>query len=427
MTCRFCGATIAIVLMTRVASAGVDVESFTIEPSVPGTQVFRTIGVQGIPRPDAGPGATASWPASVDLALLDTLPSALQVNFADRESVTLSRLRSARRGPTSLMWTGRGGECGALFSRVANTLRATISCVDGQYGLDGLLDTGLHLNRYDDAGADFEEPLADMPPAWMPKEEAQASGKGTDATVDVLVLFNGSLTSTNIWSFAQYAIDQTQLAMDLSTSPGQPPIAELRLAGAARISRTVYNAPSSDLVYLETAPEVLALRNYGAADVVVYITLGTGPAQGIAYIPGYSGSPLPGPAFAPRALAVSLSGYATNPGDYVFAHEFAHTFGANHNPDEVPANPTPIRSWAWGHWARENETNWGSRTIMSYVDECTGNPCPRLLHYSNPDVWAGWFRTGLAARDNARLLEEIVPIQAQYRASLGRIFAHGFD
>lgn len=64
---------------------------------------------------------------------------------------------------------------------------------------------------------------------------------------------------------------------------------------------------------------------------------------------------------------------------------------------------------------------------MSYVDECTGNPCPRLLHYSNPDVWAGWFRTGLAARDNARLLEEIVPIQAQYRASLGRIFAHGFD
>lgn len=232
------GVFVACLLATRIASAGIDLESFTIEPSIPGTQVFRTIGAQSAPGPEAGPGATVAWPVTVDLALLDTLPPTLQVNFADRSGVTLTRLRSAHRGPASVMWTGRGGDCSAFFRRVADSFKATISCLNGQYGVDGELDTGLRLSRYDEAGLDFEEPLAEQPTQPVSEGESQSIGKGVaDTTVDVLVLFNGNMTSTNIWLFAQDAIDQTQLAMDDSTSAGQSPIVELRLAGASRIAR----------------------------------------------------------------------------------------------------------------------------------------------------------------------------------------------
>ncbi len=190
----------------------------------------------------------------------------------------------------------------------------------------------------------------------------------------------------------------------------------------------VDNSPANDLLNLPNDPEVIALRNYWAADVVVYITTGLGPVSGIANIPQFGGLPPPGPAFAPYAIAVSLLKYATNSGDYVFAHEFAHTLGANHNRDHGTPNPTPVEPWAFGRWARNSETGIGERTIMAYLDECTGVPCNRILHYSNPDITVdGWFRTGLNNANNALLIRDIAPIQAQYRASLGRIFANGFE
>ena len=53
----------------------------------------------------------------------------------------------------------------------------------------------------------------------------------------------------------------------------------------------------------------------------------------------------------------------------------------------------------------------------------------RVLNSSNPNVIVdGWFHTGIPnQRDNARLLVEIAPTQAQYRPSVGRIFANGFE
>lgn len=62
-----------------------------------------------------------------------------------------------------------------------------------------------------------------------------------------------------------------------------------------------------------------------------------------------------------------------------------------------------------------------------YVGECTVNPCERILNYSNPDVDDDWFRTGLNNANNAKLIKDIAPIEAQYCASVGRIFADGFQ
>jgi hypothetical protein len=236
----------------------------------------------------------------------------------------------------------------------------------------------------------------------------------------------------------RYAVDQTQLAMDVSTTAGQPVIAQVNFLTAREISLAASGYPPGDLFYLSNDTETLELRDYWRADVIVYVTInGPGNVIGIANIPQSNGMPPPGQDFANLALAVVVHNFAVNDGDFVFAHEFAHTLGANHNPEQGAGNPTPVRPWAFGHWDIDvDRPNYGNRTIMSYEYDppppgvpgglCT-SLCPRILHYSNPSVYAEWFRTGKPLRDNARLIDEIAPITALYRTSLGRIYADGFE
>jgi hypothetical protein len=416
--------------------AGVALQSFNVNSPAPGVHVFSTLGPQGAPGLESGPGATVAWPVSIDVALLETLPASLIVNFPDRAPVTLKRIRSEQRGSGAFLWTGRGSDCSALFRVAASGLKGTISCINAPYGINHLAgSSSLRLTRYDDAGngTAWEPPFPGLPSDVEPSGPAPMPSAGKpDTTVDVLVLYNGTIMSINIWEDAQDQVDAIQHAMDLSTTPGQPVIAQVKLAGAARISRTVSNDPAGDLQALRTDPEAIALRDYWAGDVILYLTTGIGNLHGIANIPGWNNLPLPGPDFAQYAIAVSLAHYADSPGEWVAAHEFAHTFGANHNSDHLPVNTTPVQPYAFGHWARElgTDTPAAARTIMSYVNECIQvvNPCPRIPHYSNPGVTVdGWFTTGSNLRNNASLIKLIAPIQAQYRPSLGRIFKHGFE
>ena len=95
-----------------------------------------------------------------------------------------------------------------------------------------------------------------------------------------------------------------------------------------------------------------------------------------------------------------------------------------------------MKPWAFGHWGVEfdDKNHPGYYTMMSYHGECdadplTDSPCTRILYFSNPGItYDGWFVTGIAgARDNASVIAEFAPTCAQYRASLGRIFANGFE
>jgi hypothetical protein len=101
--------------------------------------------------------------------------------------------------------------------------------------------------------------------------------------------------------------------------------------------------------------------------------------------------------------------------------------------DHEPHNPTPLEPYAWGHWARNLKTSdprEEARTIMAYAEECDAvtDYCPRFQHYSNPNIVVdGWFTTGSAVYDNARLIRQEAPVLAGYRDSQGRIFKNGFD
>jgi hypothetical protein len=262
--------------------------------------------------------------------------------------------------------------------------------------------------------------------------------------VEILVLYteqvrlqlDGASGIGNTVKFAHDAVDATQMAMDSSTSPPGvptvPSIAQVKFLAAKKMSRPDSGDVAGDLQWVDNDPEPIALRNYWSADVVMYLTESSA-RLGVSNEPSYGGLPPPGPNFAPlaagavvRSRAVfDVSGqYPQNP--FTFLHEFGHVLGANHDRANANNN-TPVEPWAFGHWA--NNSDGGLRTIMSYIvsPQCSGS-CSRLAYYSNSNVVVDWFRTGVANdQENYRVITDVAPVTAQYCASLGRIFADGFE
>jgi hypothetical protein len=140
---------LAFALTSIEVRGSVALQSFGVTPSVPGTHVFDSIGPIGPPGAESGPGASVAWPVTVDLALLNTLPVTLQVNFPDRSPVTLLRMRSERWSAGTFLWTGRGADCSAIFRMAASGLKGMISCINAPYGIanDHVLPDRVHPGR----------------------------------------------------------------------------------------------------------------------------------------------------------------------------------------------------------------------------------------------------------------------------------------
>lgn len=420
--------------------SGVTLQSAGLSGSGGGT-LFTSVGA---PASQAG---QVMWAATLDLTLLGSLPPTLVVNFPDRASVTLTRLRAETRGSGTYVWTGRGGGCTAVLNVAPTNVYGAISCVTGNYSVTGMGPT-LQLAHFVGSASNtaaFEPaPVGATPIQYAEPKAVQPSGAQIDTVVDVLVLYtdgvrqyfdpNGGSARTR--QIAQAAIDIVQTAMDQITTPGQPTIANVRLAGVSEVSRTATGDLVDDQKWLGQNPEPAALRDFWAADIVMYLTLdGTNGAFGLANGPG-NGSPAPGPGFAPAADAslvarcAVLALAADCPQPYIFAHEIAHLFGANHNP-ESNGNPTPLEPWAFANWAHNGADGNGAHTLVSYYAKpCapTLSQCATVLYYSNAAVYDDWFRTGIPERrENARVIAEFAPATAQYRLSIGRIFYDGFQ
>jgi hypothetical protein len=127
-----------------------------------------------------------------------------------------------------------------------------------------------------------------------------------DTSIDVLVLYTEAVRAAKDPSggnvetklLARAAVDQLQDALCNST-PGCPatsqPLAQVNLVAAIEVSRTANGNFGTDLFYLRNDPEPLGLRNFWAADVVMYLTDygGTG-ISGLANQPDYGGMPARG-------------------------------------------------------------------------------------------------------------------------------------
>lgn len=121
-------------------------------------------------------------------------------------------------------------------------------------------------------------------------------------------------------------------------------------------------------------------------------------------------------AFAFGVSALDYPGtYTCNP--LTLAHEFGHNMGNAHDRENAGGN-LPDGFFAYGYQAPNN----AFRTIMAY--ECSGKSCPRINHWSNPDVQYEGQPTGVdfesnpdQAADVARSLNELAPIVANFRST----------
>jgi hypothetical protein len=169
-------------------------------------------------------------------------------------------------------------------------------------------------------------------------------------------------------------------------------VQRLRLAAAVEVdyteSGTTTSGMSADLHRLTETGDgymdsVHTLRDTYHADVVSLLVTGynnPSGACGIAWL--MAGND---PAFAPNAFSVIDRTCAT--GYYSFGHELGHNMGLNHARADTVG--TGAYSYSYGY---KNPANL-FRTVMAY--NCPVS-CPRVLHFSNPNVTYGGNPTGIS-------------------------------
>ncbi|MBM4297687.1 MAG: hypothetical protein FJ143_08105, partial [Deltaproteobacteria bacterium] len=159
---------------------------------------------------------------------------------------------------------------------------------------------------------------------------------------------------------------------------------------------------SIDLNWVTGNATVASLRNTHGADMVSLIVSNGGGYCGIAWVQRN-----PGAGFANYAFQVTARGCLSN---QTFAHEHGHNLGMEHDPANSGVTPAGASyDWSFGH-----NVAGSFRTVMSY--SCP-SPCPRVLHYSNPDILYNGQPTGIAnQRDNAQTGDLTAPIVAAFRS-----------
>ena len=207
--------------------------------------------------------------------------------------------------------------------------------------------------------------------------------------------------TTQIQGQIQAAIDQANTAFSNSNMT-----ARFFLAHTAEVTYNDSGNIDSDLTWVTSNSTVASLRNTHSADMVSLIVNNGGGYCGIGWVQRN-----PGAGFANYAFQVTALGCLTNS---TLAHEHGHNMGMEHDPASSGTSPAGASyPWSFGHYV-----NGSFRTIMSY-NVCSVS-CPRVLHFSNPDILYNGVATGvLDQRDNAHTGDLTAPIVANFRAGGG--------
>jgi hypothetical protein len=151
--------------------------------------------------------------------------------------------------------------------------------------------------------------------------------------------------------------------------------------------------------------EVHALRDQYQADLVQLIGSSTSGGCGVGYLMRGSSNRL----FERQAFSYTAA-RCISPG-YTLAHELGHNLGSNH----ALGDPGGFGAFNYSYGYKDPEH--GFRTVMAYP--CEPESCPRVLHFSNPDVSYNGHPAGAAFADNARSINNVRALVANFRVGNG--------
>ncbi len=368
---RFANAAIASAMLLSTAHAAPSL--FTDVEAHAGTAKAGTLANFNV---EIATGSLTSNTAKISV----TLPGAAPVE------ATRSNFVSAGSNAT---WRGRTVEGHDVLLTIAgDAVRGRIYTNDGSYGIAPDNAGGHTLSRLDPAALPSDRvTVPQIPHALVPEpKSAGTSSGGTQATVDVMVVFGAEVGASipdqaGLDLFARAAIDQTNLVLENS----QVNSFRVRMVKAARATRSGTGNPEVDLSPVRQDPQIAAMRAAAGADVVVFVGNYTLGFSGAAY---KNTRPVQyGPVFAGYAYAVVDRAGVEN--SLVFVHELGHVLGMDHDvlsPHDPPAeNSFPF---AYGHLSpRQAPYARGVLTVMAYQGSCGGNEaCQQVPYFSNSNI-----------------------------------------
>ena len=366
-----------------------------------------------------GRNGLAALSGEIDQTVVASGSIAITISLPGEADLEFERQNHQGRGPRSSVWRGR--------SQRDKSAHATLTQHDGL--LFGRIERGdqTFTVRPGSNGRTIVERIDpnSFAPEWghdpasfgrdkVPPTSGDLPGSGTlspppatgnDGTIqiDVMSVYTPQARiaaggTTQVQGMIQAAVDQANTAFINSNMTIRFFLVHMAEAGYSD-SGNIEN----DLNWVTSDATVASWRNTHGADLVSLITSNGGGYCGIGWVQRN-----PGSSFANYAFQVTALGCLANS---TLAHEHGHNMGMEHDPVSAGVTATDASyTWSFGH-----NVNGVFRTIMSY-NVCSAG-CPRVLHFSNPDVTYSGYPTGVAnQRDNARTGDLTASIVAAFRS-----------
>jgi peptidyl-Asp metalloendopeptidase len=365
--------------------------------------------------------ALRGWRLEPDLTLISDATETLILPLPDRTELRLERQRVFSQSPYSTSWAGTGPDHAQVLLTVRGDWMGGLLQTDhGTWEIRPDAEHGTVLLELDpmafpECSGGLEAPQDDSgghdgshagTKAMTQQPEFRSDGGEDVVIMDLLALYTPAARqalggTAQIEAHAEAAIANANHSFDNSLVNAQ-----FRIVAIEELDMTESGNCSADLGALQGSSQANHMRDQLGADMV-----------GLLVQTGYCGCGYvmrnPGPGFASHAFQVTANQCAV--GNLTYAHEHGHNMGMEHDPDFGPDPSVASYPWSYGHFVSGQ-----FRTVMSYAQSCNG-PCPRRMHFSNPNVSYAGHPTGIAnARDNARTARLTAPVVAAFREPVGQ-------
>src|SRR5882724_446557 len=380
--------------------------------------LFRQRPVTATP----GSHGVAAYVGDIDEGALTAGPAGLTIVVPGKPDLAFDREGHERRGARSIVWRGRGqldrGNVtltlheGLLYGRVesGSDVYAIRPGPNNRTLVEKINSDSFAPEWGHDAATHGHEKV---PPPTGGDTLQQGSftapnAAAADGTVQIVLMSvytpqarAAAGGTTQIQAQIQAAVDQANTAFVNSNM-----VPRFFLSHTEEVPYNDSGNIETDLNWVTSNATVASSRNTYSADMVSLITNNGGGYCGIGWVQRN-----PGSGFAGYAFQVTALGCLANS---TLAHEHGHNMGMEHDPASAGISPSGASyPWSFGHYV-----NGAFRTIMSY-NVCSIT-CPRVLHFSNPDVLYNGVATGIQdQRDNAHTGDLTAPIVANFRLGGG--------